>query len=62
VHRALPGFDAPYVVARVRLAEGPIVLTNLIDQDVDAWVCDVAVSVRWRDLSDGRALPVFGPA
>jgi hypothetical protein len=44
------------------LAEGPIVLTNLIDQDVDAWVCDVAVSVRWRDLSDGRALPVFGPA
>ena len=62
VHRELPGFDAPYVVARVRLAEGPILLTNLVDADVESWACDVTVSVRWRDLADGRALPVFGPA
>ena len=61
VHRALPGFEAPYVIARVRLAEGPILLTSLVDADVDSWVCDAPVSVRWRDLSDGRALPVFGP-
>ena len=61
VHRALPGFEAPYVVARVRLAEGPIVLTNLVGRAPDAWRCDEAVQLSWRDLSDGRALPVFGP-
>ena len=60
-HRALPGFEAPYVVARVRLAEGPIVLTNLVGRAPDAWRCDEAVQLSWRDLSDGRALPVFGP-
>ncbi len=28
VERALPGFSTPYVVARVRLDEGPILLTG----------------------------------
>lgn len=62
VHRALPGFEAPYVVARVRLAEGVILLTNLVDADVDRVRCDDAVELRWRALSDGRNLPVFGTA
>lgn len=59
VHRGLPGFDAPYVVARVRLAEGPILLTNLVDSDHDALRCEVAVQLAWRSLPDGRHLPVF---
>jgi uncharacterized OB-fold protein len=62
VYRALPGFDAPYVVARVRLAEGPVVLTNLVGREPQAWHCDEAVQLAWRDLSDGRALPVFASA
>ncbi len=30
-----PAFEAPYLVALVRLEEGPVVLTNLIDVDAD---------------------------
>ena len=67
VHRGLPGFPAPYVVARVRL---PLpnrihLLTNLVDADgntpadLDAIRCDQTVELSWRPLSDGRQLPVF---
>jgi uncharacterized OB-fold protein len=59
VHRGLPGYDAPYVVARVRLDEGPILLTNLIGDDVTSWSCDQRVRVAWQPLSDGRHLPHF---
>ena len=59
VHRGLPGYDAPYVVARVRLAEGPILLTNLVGADVESWRCDEPVTVVWEPLPDGRHLPLF---
>lgn len=59
VHRGLPGYDAPYVVARVRLAEGVLMLTNLVDVDRDALRCDQQVVLTWRALADGRHLPVF---
>ncbi|MGH3386097.1 MAG: Zn-ribbon domain-containing OB-fold protein [Nocardioidaceae bacterium] len=62
VHRPpYPGADVPYVVARVRLSEGPVLLTNLVDCDIDCLQCDQQVVVTWRDLRDGRALPVFRP-
>lgn len=58
VHRApRPGVEAPYVVARVRLDEGPILLTRLVGER--DWAIDDAVTVAWVDLPDGRALPVF---
>ena len=59
VHRALrPDVALPYVVARVRLAEGPILLTRL---DGSApWEIGEPVTVDWFGLPDGRALPVFG--
>lgn len=53
---------APYVVALVRLAEGPVLTTNLVDLPLDDLGCDQPVAVRWRALDDGRHLPVFGPA
>jgi uncharacterized OB-fold protein len=58
VHRA-PRADVvpPYVVARVRLAEGPILLTRL---PAEPAIGD-PVAVGWVDLPDGRALPVFHP-
>ena len=62
VHRGLPGYAAPYVVARVRLDEGPLLLTNLVGNEVDGWVCDAPVRVVWHALSDGRHLPLFAPA
>ena len=62
VHRApAPGFDPPYVVARVRLAEGVLLLTNVEAPDPAAVGCGDPVHLRWRPLADGRALPVFAP-
>lgn len=60
VHRApRADVETPYVVARVRLAEGPIVLSRLLgDRD---WSIGDPVTVGWVDLPDGRALPVFRP-
>jgi uncharacterized OB-fold protein len=59
VHRApAPGVEVPYVVARVRLAEGPLLLTHLVGTaPQDAY--DVDLEVGWRPLPDGRNLPVF---
>jgi hypothetical protein len=50
-----PFFSPPYVVALVRLEEGPVLLTN-VRGDV---VCDMPVQVEWEPLDDGRQLPVF---
>jgi uncharacterized OB-fold protein len=62
VHRApAPGIQAPYVVARVRLAEGPLLLTNLVGEPAGGWRCGAPVAVGWRPLEDGRCLPVFRP-
>jgi uncharacterized protein len=63
VHRApQPGFTPPYVVALVRLDEGPTLLTNLVGLDHDALRCELAVRLDWLPLPDGRQLPIFRPA
>ena len=60
VYRApVPGLRAPYVLARVRLAEGPLMLTCLIDAPVDQQLDGRAARLAWRPLADGRKLPVF---
>lgn len=57
VHRAPhPAFEPPYIVALVRLEEGPVLLTNILDEEVS---CDQPVRVEWEPLPDGRNLPVF---
>ncbi len=62
VHRApAPGFEPPYVVARIRLAEGPVVLSNVLADDPGAVGIGDDVVLDWRPLPDGRALPVFVP-
>ena len=65
VHRApRPDVVAPYVLARVRLVEGPVLLTRIEQVDVNAETpvrCDQSVSLAWAALADGRALPVFVP-
>jgi len=63
VHRAPSAdFVAPYAVALVRLAEGPLMLTRILATDLAAIACDQAVDVRWLPLEDGRHLPVFSAA
>ncbi|MGH3263085.1 MAG: Zn-ribbon domain-containing OB-fold protein [Trebonia sp.] len=60
VHRApAEGIEVPYIVARVRLAEGPVVLSNLVDVPSGEALAGRPVALAWRELSDGRQLPVF---
>jgi uncharacterized OB-fold protein len=64
VHRApRPDLVAPYVIARVRLDEGPVLLARLVDIEAndDAVVIGARVSLAWAPLADGRAMPVFTP-
>lgn len=54
--------DVPYVIARVRLDEGVVLLSRLEGRDDPyAWRIDDKVQVDWVDLDDGRALPIFQP-
>lgn len=62
VHRApRPEVEVPYAIARVRLDEGPILLTRLEQREPESWQIDEPVQVAWVDLDDGRALPIFVP-
>lgn len=55
-------FSPPYVVALIRLDEGPIMMSNVVGTDPDTVFCEQPVRVDWRDLDDGNRLPVFRPA
>jgi uncharacterized OB-fold protein len=58
VHRSpRPDLEAPYIVALVDLAEGPRLLTWMVDVDPDALRCDAEVQVAFR-----AGLPVFVPS
>ncbi|MBM9459159.1 OB-fold domain-containing protein [Nocardioides sp. zg-536] len=58
VHRApRADLEVPYVLARVRLGEGPVLLTRLVGGL--EWRIGQPVTVAWADLPDGRALPYF---
>jgi uncharacterized OB-fold protein len=54
-------FVAPYVVALVRLDEGPTLLTNVVGQGALDVSCDDRVTLTWEPLPDGRQLPLFTP-
>ncbi|MFI6901890.1 Zn-ribbon domain-containing OB-fold protein [Nonomuraea sp. NPDC050394] len=45
-------FEPPYVIARVRLDEGPVLLTRLVGPG--PWACDERVRLTWW-----QGLPVF---
>ncbi|CAN5223762.1 Zn-ribbon domain-containing OB-fold protein [soil metagenome] len=50
--------SVPYAVAYVELAEGPLMLTNLVRCDFDALEIGAAVTAVF-DTFEGGALPVF---
>ena len=63
VHRSpIPAFEPPYVVALIRLAEGPVLLSNIVGIEPDEVRCDMPVEVTWEPLPDGRKLPTFQPS
>lgn len=54
--------DLAYVVAYVELEEGPRVLTNIVDCDIEQVSVGQAVQVVFHPTSNGAALPRFKPA
>ncbi|MFP5325896.1 MAG: Zn-ribbon domain-containing OB-fold protein, partial [Acidimicrobiia bacterium] len=53
---------APYVLAYVELDEGPRVLTNIVDCDVDEVSVGQRVTVTFDTADGGAAVPRFRPA
>lgn len=65
VHRNdLPPFGerVPYVAAVVDLAEGPRMLTNVVDCELDALSVGMMLEVSYQPISDEVTIPVFRPA
>jgi uncharacterized OB-fold protein len=52
----------PYVVAYVELDEGPRIMTNIVDCDMDKLEIGQRVKVVFHDTGEGAALPRFVPA
>ena len=64
-HRPRPDFGTePHSIAVVTLAEGPRMMTNIIDcpQTPEALQLDMALEVSFEKASDTIALPKFRPA
>jgi uncharacterized OB-fold protein len=64
VHRSgVPGYREalPYVVAYVELAEGPRILTNIVDCEPDQVKVGMGVRVVFNDTGQGSALYRFRP-
>ena len=61
VHQApSPGFTVPYVLAVVRLEEGPQLMCNVLETDSDNMRCDMPVEVTF-ETRGAIALPQFRP-
>ena len=64
VHRNAASFDArvPYVVAMVDLAEGPRLMTELVDCPAEQLCAGMELIIDFRTEDDGFVVPVFRPA
>ena len=63
-HRAVPGFKPPYAIAVVQLAEGPRLMTNIVEceQTPEALQLDMPLEVVFEKQNDTITLPLFRPA
>jgi uncharacterized protein len=52
----------PYVIAHVTLAEGPTMLTNIVDCDFDKLRIGQSVAVVFKETENGPPVPMFRPA
>jgi uncharacterized OB-fold protein len=53
-----PDLETPYVLAIVELAEGPRMMTNVVDVPHDQLAFDLSVRVAFVERA-GKMLPVF---
>jgi uncharacterized OB-fold protein len=60
----LPPFPerVPYVAAVVDLAEGPRMMTNIVEGDAEPLFVGMQLRVAYRDVGEGVTVPVFVPA
>ena len=63
-HRKVPGFEPPYAIAVVKLAEGPRMMTNIVEcaQTPEALQLDMPLEVVFEKQNDTVTLPFFRPA
>ncbi len=52
----------PYIAAAVDLAEGPRIMTNIVDADPADLRVGMALTVEFRVLDDSITAPFFRPA
>ncbi|MFT7574918.1 MAG: putative OB-fold protein [Alphaproteobacteria bacterium] len=52
----------PFAIAYVTLAEGPKMMTNIVDTDLDAITIGQKVKVVFKETEDGPPVPMFTPA
>jgi uncharacterized OB-fold protein len=52
----------PFALAYVTLAEGPAMLTNIVDCDFDALKIGQPVTVVFKPSDGGPLVPMFKPA
>jgi uncharacterized protein len=52
----------PYAIAYVTLAEGPTMLTNIVDCDFDALHIGQSVRVAFGETENGPPVPLFRPS
>lgn len=57
----LPRAQPPYCIAYVELAEGPIMLSNLLTDDFASLRIGQPVQVRFVASADGQLVPMFAP-
>ena len=60
-HRKVPGFEPPYAIAVVKLAEGPRMMTNIVIDDAETLKIDQAVSFVPAQ-EQGHGIARFKPA
>ncbi len=61
--REVPGFTPPYAIAVVELAEGPRMMSNIVDcdQTPEALQLDMELEVTFEEVSEEISLPQFRP-
>jgi uncharacterized OB-fold protein len=56
------GTPTPFALAYVTLDEGPRMMTNIVDCDLDALSVDLPVRLVCKPSKDGTMIPMFTPA
>jgi uncharacterized protein len=51
----------PYAVAYVTLAEGPTIISNIVEADFDTLRIGQPVRLTFRAATDGQPVPMFAP-